>query len=64
MKQFQGVHPISGEDLSALPVKEIGLAVEFYTTVLRFSVVARDEDTATIQRDRSSTNPRRWLLRV
>lgn len=51
MKQFKGVYPISGEDLSALPVKEIGPAVEFYKTVLRFSVVASDEATATLQRD-------------
>jgi hypothetical protein len=51
MKQFTGVYPISGEDLSALPVKEIGPAVEFYTTVLRFSVVARDDVMATVQRD-------------
>jgi hypothetical protein len=51
MKQFKGVYSISGEDLSALPVKAIGPAVEFYTSVLRFSVVASDEVTATIQRD-------------
>ncbi|MSR58006.1 MAG: glyoxalase/bleomycin resistance/extradiol dioxygenase family protein [Planctomycetaceae bacterium] len=51
MKQFKGVYPISDDDLSALPVKEIGPAVEFYTTVLRFSVVASDEATATLQRD-------------
>ncbi len=51
MKQFKGVYPISGEDLNALPVKEIGPAVEFYTNVLAFSVVARDDTTATIQRD-------------
>jgi lactoylglutathione lyase len=51
MKQFKGIYPISGEDLSALPVKVIGLAVEFYQRVLQFSVVASDEATATIQRD-------------
>lgn len=51
MQQFKGVYPISGEDLSALPVKEIGPAVEFYKTVLRFSVVASDEATATLERD-------------
>jgi hypothetical protein len=51
MRQFKGVYPISGEDLSALPVKDIGPAVEFYKTVLRFSVVAIDEATATVQRD-------------
>lgn len=51
MKQLKGVYPISGEDLSALPVKEVGPAVEFYKTVLGFSVVASDDTTATIQRD-------------
>src|SRR4051794_12071315 len=51
MKQLNGVYPISGENLSALPVKAIGSAVAFYTTVLGFSVVASDESTATVQRD-------------
>src|SRR5262245_59574432 len=51
MKQFKGVYPISGEDLNALPVKEIGPAVEFYKTVLAFSIVASDKTTATLQRD-------------
>ena len=51
MKQFQGMYPISGEDLSALPVKAIGPAVAFYQSVLGFAVVASDEATATLQRD-------------
>jgi hypothetical protein len=51
MKQFNGVYPISGEDLSALPVKAIGPAVAFYQSVLGFSVVASDEATATLQRE-------------
>ena len=51
MKQLKGVYPISGEDLAALPVKEIGPAVAFYETVLAFSVVASDESTATLKRD-------------
>ena len=51
MKQFKGVYPISGEDLSALPVKEVGPAVEFYKTVLAFSVVFQDAAMATVQRD-------------
>ena len=51
MKQLKGVYPISGEDLSALPVKEIGPAVTFYKTVLAFSVVSQDAATATVQRD-------------
>jgi hypothetical protein len=51
MKQFNGAYPISGEDLSALPVKAIVPAVAFYQSVLGFSVVASDEATATLQRD-------------
>jgi lactoylglutathione lyase len=51
MKQLNGVYPISGEDLSALPVKAIGLAVAFYRDVLGFSVVAQDDTTAAVQRD-------------
>jgi hypothetical protein len=51
MKQFKAVYPISGEDLSALPVKAIGPAVAFYESVLGFTVVASNEATATLQRD-------------
>ena len=51
MKQFNAVYPISGEDLSALPVQAIGPAVAFYQSVLGFSVVASDEATAILQRD-------------
>jgi hypothetical protein len=51
MKQFNGVYPISGEDLSALPVKAIGPAVNFYLSVLGFAIVASDESAATVQRD-------------
>ena len=40
MKLFKGVYPISGEDLSAVPVKVIGPAVAFYQSVLGFTVVA------------------------
>ena len=51
MLRFNGAYPISGEDLSALPVKEIGPAVAFYTTVLGFTVVSQDDTTATLHRD-------------
>jgi catechol 2,3-dioxygenase-like lactoylglutathione lyase family enzyme len=51
VKQFNGVYPVSGEDPSALPVKAIAPAVEFYRTVLGFTVVARDDAAATLQRD-------------
>ena len=51
MKQLNGVYPISGEDLSALPVKAIGPAVEFYRSVLGFTIVSQDEEKANVQRD-------------
>lgn len=51
MTRFEGAYPISGEDLSALPVKAIGPAVEFYRSVLGFTVLASDESTASLQRD-------------
>ena len=48
---LKGAYPISGEDLMALPVREIGPAVQFYRTVLGFDVVSSDESTALLQRD-------------
>lgn len=60
MSRIKGVYPISGEDLTALPVREIGPAVAFYTSVLGFSVVASDETTATVRRD----DARLGLVRV
>lgn len=48
---LKGAYPISGEDLMALPVKEIGPAVEFYRTVLGFDLVSSDESTAVLKRD-------------
>lgn len=51
MKQLTGVYQISGEDLSALPVKAVGPAVAFYRDVLGFAVVSQDEERATVRRD-------------
>jgi predicted enzyme related to lactoylglutathione lyase len=51
MAQLKAVYPISGEDLNALPVKEIGPAVAYYESVLGFSVVSRDVSTAAVSRD-------------
>jgi lactoylglutathione lyase len=50
MTRFNGAYPISGEDLSALPVKVVSPAVEFYKTVLGFSVVSSDDETAYLER--------------
>ncbi len=44
MKQFNGVYPISGEDLTALPVKAIAPAVVFYQSVLGFAAVTQQDD--------------------
>src|SRR5262245_31286981 len=48
---FKGVFPIGETDTNALPVKEIGPAVGYYTQVLGFSLVERDRTTAVLTRD-------------
>jgi len=48
---FKAVYPISNEDTNALPVKELGPPIEFYTNMLGFSVVASDSTTALLKRD-------------
>lgn len=65
MNRIRGAHPISGEDLSARPVKAIGPAVEFHPSVLGFSVLLIDEARAVVRRDdarlelvRASDHPR------
>lgn len=51
MAKLKSVAPISNEDLSALPVKELVPAIAYYETVMGFSVVRRDVTTATLRRD-------------
>lgn len=48
--QIRGVYPISGEDLTALPVRDIGPAVAFYRDVLGFTLARRDDRTAVLER--------------
>jgi lactoylglutathione lyase len=48
---FRSVHPIGDTDTNALPVKEIGPAVGYYTQVLGFSLVSRDRTSAVLKRD-------------
>jgi predicted enzyme related to lactoylglutathione lyase len=48
--RFKGAFPISG-DINALPVKDLGPAIAFYTRVLGFTVEARETDCATLRRD-------------
>ncbi len=51
MTLINGVYPISGENLLALPVTSIGPAVEFYKTALGFTVLSSNDETATLQRE-------------
>lgn len=48
---FKGVYPIGDTDTNALPVKEIGPAVGYYTQVLGFSLVKKDRKSAVLKRD-------------
>ncbi len=51
MARLKAVHPISDEDTTALPVKDLQAAITFYQTVIGFSVVSRDSSTAVLARD-------------
>jgi len=48
---FKDVGPIGDTDTNALPVKEIGPAIGYYTQVLGFSLVERDQTSARLRRD-------------
>src|SRR5436190_5508489 len=48
---FNGVFPIGDTDIKALPVKELGPAIGYYTQVLGFSLVSKAGKTAVLQRD-------------
>ena len=48
---FRGVYPIGDTNVLALPVKEIGPAIGYYTAVLGFTVESRDERSAVLKRD-------------
>jgi hypothetical protein len=48
---FEAAGPIGDTDIRALPVKELGPAIGYYTQCLGFTVVARDERTARLRRD-------------
>ena len=51
---FQKAGAIGKTDLLALPVKEIGPAVGYYTQCLGFTLVSKDGSTATLRRDEVS----------
>jgi hypothetical protein len=48
---FSAAGPIGETDVGALPVKEIGPAVGYYTQCLGFTLVSRDKTTARLRRD-------------
>ena len=48
---FEAVGPIGDTDVNALPVKELGPAVGYYTQCLGFTLVSRDRTTAVLRRD-------------
>jgi len=48
---FKAVFPIGDTDTSALPAKEIGPAVGYYTQCLGFALVASDKTSAVLKRD-------------
>jgi hypothetical protein len=51
MARLKSVSPISDEDTNALPVKNLGMAISFYQSVLGFSVVSHSSPAAILTRD-------------
>jgi catechol 2,3-dioxygenase-like lactoylglutathione lyase family enzyme len=51
MKQFKTVSPIGYGDTMAVPVKDLDPAITFYTQVLGFSLVTKDQRSAVLKRD-------------
>ena len=48
---FLGAHPIGDTDIQALPVKDFGPAIGYYTQVLGFHVVEKQNEKVILQRD-------------
>ena len=46
---FKAVGPIGDTDTDALPVKEIGPAIGYYTQCLGFSLVSKDRTAARLE---------------
>ena len=51
MPRLLSAYPIADEDLAGLPVRALDAAVAFYSTVLGFTLVRREDATATVARD-------------
>ena len=47
---FQAVHSIGDTDVNALPVREIAPAIGYYTQVMGFEVISRDDKRAVLRR--------------
>lgn len=47
---FEGAFPIGDTDVGNLPVKHLGPAIGFYTLVLGFGLVSREEKRAQLRR--------------
>ena len=47
---FRAIGPIGDTDTDALPVKELGPAVGYYTQCLGFSLVSKNGSTARLRR--------------
>jgi catechol 2,3-dioxygenase-like lactoylglutathione lyase family enzyme len=50
-KQFKTVSPIGAGDTKAVPVKEVDRAIRFYTQVLSFALVTKNQRGAELKRD-------------
>ena len=48
---FKGVYPIGDTDITALPVQEVEPAIDYYTQVLGFALVSKNQESAVLQRD-------------
>jgi len=48
---FKGVYPIGDTDTSALPVKDLGPAIGYYSQVLGFELVSKEGGKAVLRRN-------------
>jgi lactoylglutathione lyase len=49
--EFKSVSPIGGTDIKRLPVSSLGPAIGYYTHVLGFHLVVKNEKSAVLSRD-------------
>jgi len=51
MAKLKSISPISRENVSALPVRDLAPAIAYYESVMGFNLLRRDAAAATLQRD-------------